>query len=221
MNLRSTRTTQGDFSALTPYTPYITQWSEEREPPSQVIERPGRGIAYLDENLADRDDRGVLWFRTPSRPGRGQPVFNQVHPLRQRRAMRRLLCGVCGKPANRSDEGVLWLLRDFRDDWPGWPDEIGATEPPVCLPCVPLASRMCPSLRKGVVAVRVRHAPIAGVRGALYRSGGGLIPESSGDITVAYEDPLVHWVRAINLVRQLRDCTLVEVDALCRRPIGH
>ncbi len=195
--------------------PYITQWSEEVEPPSHLVERPGHGIAYLDENLTDRDDHGVLWYRTPSRPGHGHPLFRNVHPLRQRRAMRRLLCGVCGKPADRDDDGVLWLLRDFRDDWPGWPDGMGAIEPPVCLACVPLASRMCPSLRKGAVAVRVRHAPIAGVRGALHHSTGGLTLGSSGDITVAYEDPLARWVRAINLVRQLCDCTLVEVAALC------
>jgi hypothetical protein len=192
--------------------PYITQWSEERDPPSQLVERPGGGIAYLDEHLADRDDRGVLWFRTPSRPGLGKPLFSEVHPLRQRRAMRRLLCGVCGEPADRTGGGVLWLLRDFRDDWAGWPERMAAVEPPVCSPCVPLASRLCPSLRKGAVAVRVGRAPIVGVRGALYRSG--LVPESLGDVTVAYDDPLARWVRAINLVRQLHDCTLVEVETL-------
>lgn len=187
--------------------PFVTRWSEERDPPSRVIERPGGGIAYADESLLDRDDRGVLWFRTPSRPGHGRPLFREVHPLRQRRAMRRLLCGVCGEPADRTDDGVLWLLRDFRDDWPGWPNGMAAIEPPVCRPCVPLASRLCPSLRKGAVTVRVRHAPVAGVRGALY--GGGVVPESLGDVTVAYDDPRARWVRAINLVRQLCDCTLV------------
>jgi len=205
-----------NYEALTPYTPYITQWSEEREPESPLIERPGRGIGYLDESLADRDDRGVLWYRTPSRPGNGQPLFAKVHPLRQRRAMRRLLCNVCAKPADRTEDGVLWLLRDYRDDWSGWPENMGAIEPPVCLPCVRLSSRMCPALRKGAVAVRVRQAPIAGVRGALYRSGFGPVPEAVDEVTVAYEDPRVPWVRAINLVRELHGCTLVEVDELCR-----
>jgi hypothetical protein len=213
----SSRTARVNYSALTPHTPYITQWSEELEPPTQLIERPGCGIAYLDEHMADRDDRGVLWFRTPSQPGQGQPLFSEVHSLRQRRAMRRLLCGVCGKPADRTVDGVLWLLRDFRDDWHGWPERMAAIEPPICLPCVPLAGRMCPSLRKGAVAVRVRHAPIAGVRGALYCSSGGLIPVFVEEITVAYEDPLARWVRASNLVRQLHDCTLVEVETVCRR----
>lgn len=211
----SSQVARADYGALTSHTPYITQWSEERDPPSQLVELLGRGIAYLDETLVDRDDRGVLWLRTPSRPGHGQPLFAKVHPLRQRRAMRRLLCNVCGKPADRNGEGVLWLLRDFRDDWPGWPEKMGAIEPPVCLPCVRVASRLCPALRKGAVAVRVRHAPIAGVRGALYR-GGGLNPEPLGDVTVPYEDPQVRWVQASNLVRHLCDCTLVEVETLCR-----
>lgn len=195
------------------HTPYITQWSEERELSGPLIERPGGGIAYLDETLVDRDDRGVLWFRTMSRPGHGHPLFREVHPLRQRRAMRRLLCGVCGKPSDQTDKGVLWLLGDLRHDWSGWPEKMAAVEPPICLPCAGLASRLCPSLRKGAVAVRVRNAPIVGVRGALYR-GGGPVPEYSGDVTVAYEDPRVRWVRAINLVRELHDCTLLAVDSL-------
>lgn len=207
--------TRTNYRALTPYTPYITQWSEERDPPHQLVEHRGRGIAYLDETVTDRDSRGVLWFRTPSRPGHGQPLFAKVHPVRQRRAMQRLLCNVCARPADQTDDGVLWLLRDFRNDWPGWPRNMGAVEPPVCVPCVRVATRMCPALRKGAVAVRVRHAPIAGVRGTLYRSG-GLAPVAVGEVTVAYEDSRIRWVRAINLVRELQDCTLVEVAALCR-----
>lgn len=205
-----------NYSALAPYAPYIAQWSAESEPSSHIVERPGRGIGYLDETLSDRDDRGVLWFRTLSMPGKGHPLFAKVHPLRQRRAMRRLLCGVCAKPADRTTDGVLWLIRDFRDDWPGWPEEMGAVEPPVCVPCVRLASRLCPALRQGAVAVRVRHAPIMGVRGELYRCSGPK-PEAVGDITLTYNDPRLPWLRAINLVRQLRDCTLVDVETLCRR----
>jgi hypothetical protein len=53
-------TTHINYSALTPHTPYVTTWSEERDPPCKIIESPGRGIAYLDETLADRDSHGVL-----------------------------------------------------------------------------------------------------------------------------------------------------------------
>lgn len=205
-----------NYAALTPHTPYISSWSEEREPPSRLVERPGRGIAYTDEVMTDRDSRGVLWFRMPSHPGHGQPLFAKVHPLRQRRAMRRLLCNVCAKPADRTDEGVLWLLKDHRDDWPDWPETMAVTEPPICVPCVRVASRLCPALRRGAIAVRVRRAPVAGVRGTLYRNGPGLVPVAQDEVTVAYEDPRVRWVRAMNLVRELHDCTIVSVDEICR-----
>lgn len=204
-----------NYRALKQYTPYITTWSEERDAPTQLIERPGRGIAYADEVMSDRDSHGVLWYRMPSRPGHGEPIFAKVHPLRQRRAMRRLLCNVCASPADQSDNGTLWLLRDFRDDWPGWPEKMAVTEPPICVPCVRLASRLCPALRKGAAAFRVRHAPIAGVRGLLHRSD-GRAPVPTDEVIIGYEDPGIRWVRAMNLVRELHGCTLVPLEDLCR-----
>jgi hypothetical protein len=168
--------------------PYITAWSAEQELPYEVVERHGFGIAYADEGLMDRDDHGVLWRRMPARPGQGRPLFGEVHPLRQRRAMRRLLCQVCGGPADRTGDGMLWLLRDYRDDWPDWPEGMGVAEPPVCLPCAHTSTRLCPALRKGAAAIRARHAPLAGVRGALYKSG-RLSPVAVGEAVVAFEDP--------------------------------
>lgn len=209
------RGTDINYRALKPYTPYITTWSEEDDLPVEIIERPGRGIAYVDETLIDRDNHGVLWYRTPSRPGEGEPMFAKVHPLRQRRAMRRLLCNVCASPADRTDDGILWLLRDHHDEGPGWPENLAVTEPPICVRCVPLASRLCPALRKGAAAIRVRRAPVAGVRGLLYRSG-GRTPVPMDEVVIGYEDPGIRWVRAINLVRELHDCTLVPLEELCR-----
>jgi hypothetical protein len=203
-----------NYAALTPYAPYISTWSEETEPPTPVIERPGRGIGYLDETIHDRDRHGVLWLRALSRPGEGQPLFAKVHPLRQRRAMRRLLCNVCGQPADRTEDGVLWLLKDHRTDWPGWPQAMAVTEPPVCLPCVRLATRLCPALRReGAAAVRARNAPISGVHGTLFRCEAGL-PVAMDEVTVAYGDPRLRWLRAAKLVRELQDCTIVEPDEL-------
>jgi hypothetical protein len=196
--------------------PYVTSWSEEVNSPCQVVEVPGRGIAYADEQVSDRDRRGVLWMRTLHRPGVGQPVFGRVHPLRQRRAMRRLLCQVCGGPADLSAEGVLWLMRDYRDDWPDWPNRMGETEPPICRPCAPLAARLCPSLRQGAVLVRARRYEVAGVRGGLYT--GGPEPRPVGDAVLSFEDPAVRWLRAVALVRELGDCHLVELDELADAP---
>jgi hypothetical protein len=116
--------------------PYVTAWTAEHDLPYRLITVPGAGIAYADETAADRDHNGILWWRTASRPGEGQPVFGLVHPDRQRRAMLRLLCQVCAGPADQTNDGVLWLLQDHRGDWPGWPNGMGVTEPPICHSCV-------------------------------------------------------------------------------------
>jgi hypothetical protein len=218
---KSKQESRVNYRALTPHTPYITSWSTEKDPPHQLIERRGIGVGYLDETLIDRDDKGVLWYRTLARPREGEPDFGRVHPLRQRRAMRRLLCQVCAGPADQSGEGVLWLLKDHRGDWPGWPENMAVTEPPVCLPCVRVASRLCPALRNGAVTIRVRRAPVSGVRGTLYRSGGGLVPVEAGEATFPYDDPGVRWVRAASLVRELHDCTIVAVEDVCRSSTGN
>lgn len=193
--------------------PYVTAWSAEQDPPVVLVERPGvGGIAYQDETVADRDSDDVLWFRTPFRLGQGRPTFGRVHPLRQRRTMQRLLCQVCAGPADCTEDGVLWLLKDHREDWPSWPDGMGVTEPPICVPCVRVSLRLCPALRKGAAVVRAGSFMVAGVHGTLYRSGSKLA--AVGPATVAYEDPAIQWVRAVSLVRELRDCAIIPLAEL-------
>jgi hypothetical protein len=189
--------------------PYITSWSEEQDPHHELIERPGHGIAYRDETLADRDSNGVLWLRTTFRPGQGRPEFGEVHPLRQRRAMQRLLCQVCANPADKTEDGVLWLLRDHRDDWPSWPNEMGVTEPPICADCTHISIRLCPALRHGNMLIRAHSYPIAAVRGVLYRAGRAPVP--LGEEVVTLDDPKIRWIRAANLVRKLNKCSILRL----------
>lgn len=191
--------------------PYITTWSGEEEVPRRVIERRGLGIGYADETVLDRDRQHVLWSARTSRPGHGRPLFGKVHPQRQRRAMRKLLCQVCAGPADRTDEGVLWLIPDSRADWPGWPATMGLDEPPVCRPCVRVSVRLCPALRRGAAVIRAREYPVVGVHGAVYtRTSTGLV---ATDVrTVGFEDPAIRWTRAGRLVRQLNDCDIVAFD---------
>ncbi|MFL6118041.1 hypothetical protein [Actinophytocola sp.] len=193
--------------------PYVTAWSEEHDPPVVMVERLKGGIGYRDETVSDRDRNGILWFRTPFRPGQGRPEFGRVHPLRQRRTMQRLLCQVCAGPADCTEDGVLWLLQDHRKDWPSWPDGMGVTEPPVCVPCVRMSLRLCPALRKGAVAVRAGSFMLAGVDGVLYRRSGHKLVVV-GRETVAFTDPAIRWVRAAGLVRELRDCVLLPIADL-------
>jgi hypothetical protein len=194
--------------------PFITRWGAEDDLPFHVVLQRGVGIAYADEVMADRDASGVLWHRTCSQPNHGRPHFGEVHSLRQRRAMRRLLCQVCGGPADQDNDGVLWLLPDHRADWKNWPEAMGNVEPPICRPCVGVSLRLCPRLRRdGGAAIRVRECPIVGVRGALYESR-GTAPAMIDDATVAFDDPAIRWVRAVGLVRQLRGCRIVPLEEL-------
>jgi hypothetical protein len=187
---------------------------DDRDIREGIIARPGGlGIGYRDETSADRDGYGVLWCRTPSRVGVGRPLFKQTHSLRQREVMRRLLCQVCAQPADRDDRGVLWLLGDHRGDWRGWPEGMGNAHPPLCLPCAHVSVRACPYLRRGHVAVRTRHHPIAGVSGGVYRPG-ALFLQLVGVRVLGYDDPGVRWLQAAQLVRSLHECTLVDLDSL-------
>jgi hypothetical protein len=191
--------------------PYITTWSGEQPLPTQVIQGRVSGIAFADETFGDRDEHGVLWRRVPSRPGNGRPHFGQVHPLRQRRTMRRLLCQVCAGPADQSERGTLWLVPDHRGDWPQWPEHMAATEPPVCLPCARTSIRACPALRESHVAIRVGRSEISGVYGAFYRPG-PTVPLPATDAILAFDDPAIRWTCAGQLVRELLDCTIVNLE---------
>ena len=196
--------------------PYVTAWSAEQELPCALIERSDGGIGYAKELLSDRDRNGLLWQQTALRHRVGRPEFARIHPLRQRRAMELLLCQVCGGPADRNDDGVLWLLRDYRDDWPQWPDGMASVEPPICLPCVEVARRMCPALRRGAVAVRVKNCPVAGVRGVLYKQS-VLAPVAATAGIFSYDDPAIRRVLASALVRELSGCVVVPLKELAGR----
>ena len=191
--------------------PYITTWSTEQDLPATVINHSRAGIAYADETLSDRDENGILWTRIASRPGHGRPQFGKVHSLRQRRAVRKLLCQVCGNPADRTHNGTLWLLQDHRDDWPHWPENMAATEPPICLPCAHISRRACPALRRSHISVRVGHSTLSGIYGILYQTADPL-PQPITDVTLPFTDPAIPWTRAGQLVRQLHNCTIVNLD---------
>lgn len=189
---------------------YIARWSAEDPIPNPVIHIGVRGIGFADEMFTDRDKQGVLWTRAPSHPGVGRPRFDKAHPLRQRRAMRKLLCQVCAQPADVDERGALWLLPDHRGDWPNWPENMANMHPPLCLPCARASAFACPALRRGYVAVRAQ-SEVAGVYGLRYEPG---YPYASPaeDVTVGYDDPMIRWTRAAQLVRTLHGCEFVELD---------
>ncbi|QMU79110.1 hypothetical protein GXW83_28775 [Streptacidiphilus sp. PB12-B1b] len=194
--------------------PYIAAWQSEERTGTPLLALPGRGIAFPDEVPGDRDAHGVLWPRTGISPGRGRPVYNRVHARRQRRVMERLLCQVCAGPASRTAEGWLWLLHDDRAvEGRGWPESVGATHPPLCLPCAEIAGRMCPHLSGSFIAIRVADPRPWGVYGACYGpSPTGPYAQVRGAAMVGYHDPSAAWVLASQMVRLLRGCTVVPLE---------
>ncbi|MGW5052443.1 hypothetical protein [Actinokineospora sp. NPDC004072] len=189
--------------------PYIAAWTgEEIGQPDIVEHASGQGIAYRDEKPVDRDHRGILWDRFVTGPGQGKPRYAVIHPARQRHAMRKLLCQVCARPADTTDDGVLWLLPADVEQWPGWPNGSTVSEPPICRACVLVSVRHCPALRRSHRLVRVGRFPLHGVSGLLYRAG-GRGPVAVGQATVGFGDPAVRWTLAEKLTRELDDCETV------------
>jgi hypothetical protein len=196
-----------------PAPPYVTAWSSEPYLTDRLIER-GNRLAYAHESPDDRDEHGVLWYRAPFRQGHGRPDFVRVHPQRQRKAMSRLLCQVCAGPADRTPDGLLWLLiPDHDEDWVDWPETMPAPEPPVCRPCARRALKQCPALRQSVTIVRVRDCPIVGVRGTLHQPAWPA-PEPIQEVLMRFGNPLIRWVRAAGLLRELHGCTVLTAADL-------
>ncbi|MFH9425175.1 hypothetical protein [Streptomyces sp. NPDC017529] len=197
--------------------PYVTRWSAEHELPSAVVPaRGGGGIAFADEQLHDRDRHGVLWVRRQVHQGGGSPLFSKVHSVRQRYAMRRLRCQACRQPADRNEQGLLWLLEDGRADRPDWPEGELTAHPPVCRGgCVEKVTEQCPHLRDNWVTVRVREPLLDGIFGRLYLPGRPLPVPATG-VTRLYDAPDVRWVLASQLVATLADCTIES--AWAQRP---
>ncbi|WP_175607687.1 hypothetical protein [Peterkaempfera bronchialis] len=197
---------------------YITRWSGEREAPMPMVwRRRGRGIGYADERLYDRDEHGVLWTRTRSEPGKGQPEFGKVHALRHRMAMGGLLCQICAGPADCNAEGVLWLIDADSDDPSLWRGDERTAHPPVCMPCARRSTEACPHLRRAYTAVRVSTFTLWGVRGLLHRPG-PTVPEPVDIALLRFGDPRLPWLRASQLVMHLREFTVIDLSAEALSP---
>ncbi|TDQ00642.1 hypothetical protein [Labedaea rhizosphaerae] len=191
--------------------PYVAMWSAEEVQQGPLVETR-QGIAYADESSVDRDHYGLLWSRVTSRQGVGEPRYRQMHPLRQRRAMNRLLCQVCAGPADHNDDGTLWLVPDQPPLWPGWPERSQTTQPPLCMRCARIAVKACPSLKPGYIAIRA-HSFVSGAWGGLYRTGWPQRPPILTEAcTLNLGNPSLRWLQADQLARELVGCKLADLD---------
>jgi hypothetical protein len=73
---------------------------------------------------------------------------------------------------------------------------------------------MCPALRRtDHLGARVGRSTVVGVYGALYQAANPH-PIAISDITMAFDNPLIRWVQAAQMVREITDCTIVDLDDL-------
>lgn len=118
------------------HVPFISPWSGETVLPGTIVRGRsigGEGIGYQDEDSRVDRKAGVLWVRYSAVRGVGQPLLARVHALRQRQAMNRMLCQVCGRSTvGRHDERHLFLVRAATGQPVGkFPGCLNARHPPL------------------------------------------------------------------------------------------
>lgn len=88
---------------------------------------------------------GRVAFRQPSAPGQGRPLFGRPHGDRQREAVARDLCDLCGRPLKNRTKVSLSHARPR-------PGALGLcvmqVEPLLHKACAAESVRWCPSLRR-------------------------------------------------------------------------
>lgn len=167
-------------------------------------------LAYTDELPGDRR-LGALWMR--HRIGQhGEPLFRQLHTARQRLAMLKNLCQICGGTAVNADGRVSWLI-------PAGGDMQWTMTPPTCEHCQETALRYCPHLTSEPPArITVRETTPIGVLGDLYRMDGERFAGVSRQTVVDFSDhDKMRRILAKQLAVALRDPQVIERECSSTR----
>lgn len=165
-------------------------------------------VYFADERPEDRDVDGLLWERWGGSPT-GEPDWAAHYPARQCEVMDgRPLCGVCKGAPDRDERGTLWLLHADENTQAlvSFPGSITTATPAICISCARRALRACRELQRGFVALRVREAPVIGVRGTLYSPTDPPLVNQ----VVRFGDDALHRVVARQLMRELINAELDE-----------
>lgn len=150
--------------------PWVTRWTGEVPDPQDMVmhveEGPESGtiaLAYNSDAMPEeREANGFLWQREGVSRG-GEPQFAQVSTYRQRAAMRKRLCQVCGEKI--TTPAISWLMAPGQLDVSPSGEPV-TTNPPTCDECLDVALAKCPHLLKaGHVIARVLEYELWGVQG--------------------------------------------------------
>lgn len=115
---------------------------------------------------------GALAVWSPHSPGVGRPIFAKPHMVRQRMAIAKMLCTVCGHGTPKDDR--WWFaLGGYQEGW------FMTTEAPVHRACADLALKLCPHLQRNGCAADLSRFPAgASVLSAVL--GGSLVDQEFG-----------------------------------------
>lgn len=153
--------------------PWVTRWSEEPANVPYGVEvirgadgKPEPRITY-GKGDDERDASGALWQKEGITK-KGFPQWARVSTYRQRAAMRKRRCQVCGI---RIPDGVIrWLMPiDGVEEYEHNGEHRSITmQPPTCDGCVDLSLELCPNLQKyGYQVLRVLEFKEWGVYGEM------------------------------------------------------
>ncbi|MGW6244437.1 hypothetical protein [Streptomyces roseolus] len=158
--------------------PHVARWTGEKDISPAVVN--GGGVLRYVDPIVDAACRweGALWRRHERAQGMGEPIFEALHPVRQRRAMWEQLCQVCDDPTLAEAArhgGALYLAGASDDSGTVLPIQEGerTENPPVHIACAWEAVRHCRYLLEGYTAARVARPVQWGIGGILHVPVGG------------------------------------------------
>jgi hypothetical protein len=145
--------------------PWVTRWTDEVRRHQVRFKRTRSGdlvVSYADGFPEERDPNGFLWQREGIKRG-GEPEFAMVSTYRQRRAMRKGVCQVCGRRIDKRP--IQWLVPESLFDYTQQGEAVTLSAP-TCSDCIPIALELCPHLKRNqLLLAKVLEYQVWGVSG--------------------------------------------------------
>lgn len=169
--------------------PWVTRWSGEVcDDPLQVSLAPNGGLVLgFADGRENRDAYGMLWAREGITRA-GTPQYSEVNTYRQRAAMTKRRCQICGSKIN--ERPIRWLMSELSLN-PLENGQAATTSPPTCSGCIPLALELCPHLsaHPWVILKVLAYEPwgVMGQAATLDEETGSI--RSHNQVYASYENP--------------------------------
>ncbi|MFD3729625.1 hypothetical protein [Streptomyces sp. NPDC058671] len=201
--------------------PYVARWTGEKDISPAVV--GAGGVLRYAAPIADAACRwqNALWRRLARAQGMGEPIFEALHPVRQRTAMWEQRCQVCGQSVAEEAAamgGALYL--GGTDASSGTEDPMAEGErtenPPLHLACAWESVRRCRHLLQGYTAARVARPLQWGVAGILHAPARGtIVPVKRTE--VPYGSARLGWMLAERAIVRLTRVRAVDLVAEAER----